>query len=55
MSAPKATPTWSASPAAGTMLARLIELYARALRVDVALKAQRRARLIGLLERRNRR
>lgn len=53
MSPPK--PSWHASPAAGTMLAQLAELYARAVRVDLARKAQRMDRLARLVERRNKR
>ncbi len=47
--------TWTVSPAGGTMLAKLVELYARALRVDVARKTQRMDKLARMLEKRNRR
>lgn len=45
--------SWSASPAVGTMLAQLMDLYARALRVDAARKAQRMERLAALIKKRN--
>jgi hypothetical protein len=44
---------WSASPAAGMVLARLLELYARARRVDAELQARRMndmASMIGKLD-----
>lgn len=48
-------PGWSASPAIGVVLARLTELYARALRVDAARRVQRAERLAKLIEKRNQR
>lgn len=46
----KPTPQWSPSPAMGAVVARLVELYARALRVDAARKAQRMERFAKLVE-----
>lgn len=48
MTPPK--PAWSTSPATGVVIARLFELYARALRVDAALKAKRMTKLVNLIE-----
>lgn len=48
-------PEWSASPAIGVALARLTELYARALRVDVARRAKRTEHLAKLIEKHNQR
>lgn len=48
-------PEWGASPAIGVVLARLVELYARALRVDAARRVQRTERLAKLIEKRNQR
>lgn len=45
---------WSASPSMGTVFARLMELYARALRVEAAQRARRLAhmsQLVGELKR----
>lgn len=46
-------PGWSASPALGIALAKLVELYARAQRVDTAHRMQRMERLARLIEKRN--
>lgn len=53
MTAPRSD--WSASPAIGVVLAQLVELYARALRVDTARRMQRMERLAQLIETRNHR
>lgn len=45
---------WSTSPGMGAVFARLMELYARALRVEAAQRAKRMERmsqLVGKLER----
>jgi hypothetical protein len=43
-------PTWSASPSMGAVLARLTELYARALRVDAERRAQRMVKFAQLAQ-----
>lgn len=45
-----APPQWRPSPAMGAVMARLVELYARALRVDAARKAQRMEKFARLVE-----
>ena len=47
----KDAPAWGTAPMIGIVLARLVELHARALRVDAARRAQRMARLVDLIVR----
>ena len=40
---------WDNTPAIGVILTQLAELYARALRLDIARRAQRAERLVALI------
>jgi hypothetical protein len=42
-------PTWNGQPAVGTILARMVELYTRALRVDLERRRQNTERLAKMV------
>lgn len=52
MSAPE-KPSWGQGPAIGVVLARLADLYARALRVEMARRTQAIERLSAMLKAEN--